>query len=241
MSCEGHCYNYLQIDIDDWIQFGILLIALSTLLFYVIQDNNKKRKILLHDELENLVQYINKKELSRPKYKELQIFFPKSLSHLNLDYRDRIFNISNDLSVYDSFYEFVRTASFKLKGTEFTLQQIIDLYNIFTKNLQQRDYLDQTFQILYSCIHNSLSSCERAKYKKDRIERIQNSLTSKQLIYYFFNQINYAGRQREYNQYINELYQYEFFAKMFVSDAYKEIENQIPISVEKLFYKCKNK
>lgn len=151
--------------------------------------------------------------------------------------KKRTFNINTKQSVYDSFYEFVKMASSKFHGTEFTLQQMLDLYNIFTDNLLQRDYLDQTFQILYTCIHNTVSHCGCIKYKKDKIERIQNCLTSKQLIYYFFNQIHYANRQRRFNQYIGELYEYDFFKKMFESDAYKKIENQIPLSVEKLLYK----
>lgn len=79
-----------------------------------------------------------------------------------------------------------------------TMLQMNTLYDIFTENLVQRDKLHQTFQILYSCIHNITSKRVVLYSSKDeKITRVQNCITSKQAIFYFFNQVKFADRQIE--------------------------------------------
>ena len=228
---------------NDYIQLGLLTVGLLTLLFYFYKYLRNQNKSSLDDELENLTQAFAVKELTNPKYKYKTIEYPSNLICTNelcdkcRKQEKTAFRLNNKLSVYDNFYEYVKCASLYIPDTEFSHRQMIVLYNKFTNNLVHRDRLDLTFQILYTCIDGIVSSWSTNRYKRKQLSRVQNCLTSKQLIYYFFNQIQYADRQRRVNKYLIMLYEFDFFHKMFESDAYREIKNQIQISVEKLVYK----
>lgn len=226
---------------NDWIQCGLLAIGTLTLLFYVIQYRNNNKENELDNELKNLSQAFAAEELTNPLYKNKVIRYPETLvlSHKSSSDKQEknVFEPDESLSVYDNFYEYVKSASSFISGTEFSHRQMIVLYNNYTENLVHRDRLDLTYQVLYTCINDIVSSHGKKSSKRKQLKRIQNCLTSKQLIYYFFNQIQYADRQRMQNEYLTSLYKFDFFKKMFESDAYKSIENQIPISIEKLLYK----
>lgn len=218
-------------DVSDLIQSGLLAIGLLTLIFYILQYLKNNQKAALDDELAILSQAFRVDELYHPRYRHNAISYPNRIS-------TEIFTIDTSLSVFDSFYEYVSGAAHLIPDSEFTHREMIVLYNTFTENLVHRDRLDMTFQILYSCIHGIISINGSNVNKKKRLTRVQNTITSKQLICYYFNQVQYFDRQRIYNKYIREeLYEYDFFKKMFESEPYRQIQNQIPLSVEQLFYK----
>ena len=218
-------------DVSDIIQTGLLAIGILTLIFYILQYRRNNQKASLDDEMATLSQAFRVDELYHPKYVHTAISYPNRIS-------SETFMIDDSLSVFDSFYEYVRSAARLIPDSELTHREMIVLYNNFAENLVHRDRLDMTFQILYSCVHGIISTIGFNSYKKKRLSRVQNTITSKQLICYYFNQIQYFDRQRIYNKYIREeLFEYEFFKKMFESEPYRQIQNQIPLSVEQLFYK----
>lgn len=197
---------------------------------------------LLEAELKNLADRFSAIEEEKLKYTNLRIRYPHNMafwyevSFFRFKRAERCFTIDCNLSVYDNFYRYVLNSRQYINTSELTLRQMVELYNIYVDNLSHRGSLNQTFQVLYTCVHNIISSRFTFK-RKDRLHRVQNSLTSTQAILYFFNQVQYADRQRKENKYLNSLYRYKFFEKMFESQEYKDMQNLIPIYVEKMFYK----
>lgn len=236
MFCAGfyyiqHFYLFGIMSMNEYIQFGLLTVGIFTFLLYFIQYRRNNKKAALDDELANLSQAFMVEELHHPSYISKSVSYPAGLT-------SEVYHANEEMSVFDGFYEYVRKAASYLSDTEFTRSQMVALYDKYTSNLNCRDRLDLTFQVLYSCIHGIVSAWGFKSVKSKQLGRVQNTLTSKQQIYYYFNQIHYYDRQRIYNNYISkELFEYEFFKKMFESESYKQIQSQIPLCVEQLFYK----
>ena len=77
------------------------------------------------------------------------------------------------------------------------LSGVIDS-DINIEELEHVVILDQTFQVLYTCLHGIIGKyVQRGKQKK--LQRVQNSITFTQAILYFFNQLQFADRQRGMN------------------------------------------
>lgn len=221
-------------------------ITLLAFVFSLYKYMMMKKSEALENELNNLRALFDIFETTESMYKEMFIRYPSGLA---IEYRlnwfaikkvDKLFYLNPKLSVYDNFYAYILSLLKYIPETELSLSQMISLYNLFVSNLIKRDKLDQTFQILYSCVHGIVSPkfiFKREKLKK--IERIQNSITTRQAILYFFNQIQYSNRQRFFNEYANELKEHLFFKKMFESIEYNRIECIIPLDAEKMFYKLK--
>lgn len=223
------------------------IVAIATLAFSFYKYFMMREKEALEIELNNLRSFFNLFEKNEYTYKKNHISYPSGIvlqfrhSLFSIIKKDVSFKLDSNLSVYDNFYAYIHSVVNYMPDSELNIRQMIMLYNTFINNLVQRDKLDQTFQILYSCIHGITSPYHVCKKeKRRRIERVQNSITSKQAIMYFFNQVQYAHRQRYNNAYIGELRRFAFFSKMFYSNEYQNIENIIPLTVEKMFYKQKN-
>lgn len=207
---------------------------------YYLNDSEKN----LEKELERLRETFNAIVKKSILYKSLFIRYPLSvtnvygLSFLRINKVQVVYNIDTSLSVYDNFYAYICNVSRYLGETELTLGQILTLYDIFVENLEQRDLIDQTFQVMYYSIQKAVAKKFLDKNKKiERLSKVQNSITSKQAIFYFFNQLRYADRQRKCNKFLEKLYDWGFFKKMFESQEYKNIQDMIPLTVEKMFYK----
>lgn len=177
-------------------------------------------------------------------YKSLSVTYPLSitneyrLSFCKINKKQVYYNIDDSLSVYDNFYAYIQSVVRCIGDTELTLRQMLVLYDVFVENIVQRDLVDQTFQVMYYSINKAVAKkFLRREVKIERLSKVQNSITSKQAFFYFFNQLHYADRQRKTNVFLDELYEWGFFKKMFESQEYKRIQNVIPIYVEKIFYK----
>lgn len=66
---------------------------------------------------------------------------------------------------------------------------MIELYNIYVDNLYQRHILNQTYQILYTCLHKIVEGNIQIN-KKRKLQSVQNSITSTQAILYFSTSYN---------------------------------------------------
>lgn len=230
--------------IIDIIGTCINTIVLGFAIYKYVELNTRDN---LEKELENLRTFFRFLEEKPCIYKKQKIKYPldfiykERLIILGISKKQIFFEIKKDYSIYDNFYEYIRTLTSYCTCKELTMLQMNTLYDIFTENLVQRDKLHQTFQILYSCIHNITSKRVVLYSSKDeKITRVQNCITSKQAIFYFFNQVKFADRQIENSEYIKELRKCDFFKKMFESQEYNDIKRLISHSVEKNFSK-KNK
>lgn len=213
--------------------------ALAARQYYL---NNSEEN--LEKELKRLKETFHAIDRESISYKSLSIRYPLSITNeyrllfLRINKRQVIYNIDTSLSLYDNFYAYIENLSRYLEETELTLRQMLTLYDIFVENLEQRDLIDQTFQVMYYSIQKVVGRMFLGKSKKiERLSKVQNSITSKQAIFYFFNQPRYADRQRKCNKFLEELYEWGFFIKMFESQEYKNIQDIIPLTVEKMFYK----
>ena len=235
----GSVIIYENISVVD---IGLLIVAVVTAILGLWQCISNHEMTLLEAELKNLTSRFRAIEEEKLKYINLRIRYPYNMacryevSFFRLKRVEGYFTIDCNLSVYDNFYRYVLNSRQYINTSELTLRQMIDLYNIYVENLSHRGSLNQTFQVLYTCVHNIINSGFAFK-RKDRLHRVQNSLTSTQAILYFFNQVQYADRQRKNNKYLKSLYKSKFFEKMFESQEYKDIQNLIPVHVEKMFYK----
>lgn len=223
------------------------LVGICTLLFYIVQEYNHQRQILFNIKIDNLKRALDATEVLLFNNGCKRIVYPErivpmyrdkqnSLSNLNEDAIS--FEINQELTIYDNFFEYVISVKRFLPETELSLRQIICLYNNFIGSIAQLDKLERTFQVLYTCVNSTLTdkSSSRKKKLKD-LEVIKDCLTSKQALLYLFNQTQYADRQRLNNEYLNRLREYNFFEKLFRSSTYIDIQTLIPLDVEKLFYK----
>ena len=102
---------------NDCIQLGLLTVGLLTLLFYFYKYLRNQNKSSLDDELKNLTQAFAVNELTNPKYKNDIVEYPSNLI-CTYELCDKckkqekiVFKLNNKLSVYDNFYEYVKSAS----------------------------------------------------------------------------------------------------------------------------------
>lgn len=232
----------IQYSNANWTEIGMFILALLGVVwgFYRFHVNNEKKA--LERELENLRLYFSSIENNGMKFIKKQIPYPHNMAYkyrfsfFKIEKRDLYYSLDPSLSVYDNFYRYVLSCEDYVKTSELTLRQMIELYNIYVDNLYQRHILNQTYQILYTCLHEIVEKKLQVN-KKKKLQRVQNSITSTQAILYFFNQLQYADRQRIKNRFMIALYDSQFFKDMFNSQEYKNIQHLIPLSVEKLFYK----
>lgn len=109
----------------------------------------------LEKELKRLKETFHAIDREPISYKSLSIRYPLSITNeyrllfLRINKRQVIYNIDTSLSLYDNFYAYIENLSRYLEETELTLRQMLTLYDIFVENLEQRDLIDQTFQVMY--------------------------------------------------------------------------------------------
>ena len=235
-------YGIIQYCNANWTEIGMLIVTLLGVVFGLVKYISNNEMKALERELDNLRLYFSSIENNGMKFINMQIPYPRNMAYkykfsfFIIEKRELYFTLEPTLSVYTNFYRYVLSCGGYIKTSELSLRQMIELYNIYVDNLYQRNILDQTFQVLYTCLHGIIGKyVQRGKQKK--LQRVQNSITSTQAILYFFNQLQFADRQRGKNQFIIALYENHFFKEMFNSQEYRNIQHLIPLSAEKLFYK----
>lgn len=226
----------------NWTEIGMLIVALFGVVFGLVKYISNNEMKSLERELENLRLYFSSIENNGLKFINKKIPYPRNMAYkyritiFKIEKRDMYFPLDSNLSVYDNFYRYILSCNDYVNTSELTLRQMIELYNIYVDNLYQRHILNQTYQILYTCLHEIIEKKLQVN-KKKKLQRVQNSITSTQAILYFFNQLQYADRQRIKNKFMIALYDNHLFKDMFYSQEYRNIQHLIPLSVEKLFYK----
>lgn len=247
VSLLCHVINFHD-NILNFIESIAGLVGISTLIFYIIQEYNHQQQLLFNIKIDNLKRALDATEkilfydnCCQIEYPERIVPYIVQYTSDNLPNKDEVlpstFPINKNLTIYDNFYEYIKSVKTFLPETELSLRQIICLYNNFIGSLAQLDKLEHAFQVLYTCVNSTLNNkCFKKKQFKD-LEIIRDSLTSKQALLYLFNQTQYADRQRLNNEYLSKLKECSFFEKLFRSSTYIDIQTLIPLEVEKLFYK----
>ena len=226
----------------NWTEIGMLFVAIFGAFWGFLRFHINNEKKALERELENLRLYFSSIENNGMTFINMEIRYPRNMAYkyiisfFKIEKREMFFPLDSNLSVYDNFYRYVLSCEDYVKTSELTLRQMIELYNIYVDNLYQRHILNQTYQILYTCLHKIVEGNIQIN-KKRKLQSVQNSITSTQAILYFFNQLQFADRQRRKNHFMIALYENHFFKEMFNSQEYKNIQHLIPLSAEKLFYK----
>ena len=216
----------------------------ATIALFTYRGNKLKEDF--NERCQSLLDALNKDELSHPYYKKYSLPFIGSIKRSVPTYlvgfiKSAInpieYEIDKELSLFDNFYYYLQCHTIILEdGQNLSHSQIVEIYNRFFGNLKQRDIIDAAFNETYNTIDEVVSSLRIKKKKIELIRIIQSKLSSKQLILYFINQVQYAGLQRKENKFMIKLKKYRFFERMFDSDEYKGIEKLIPLPMEKLIY-----
>lgn len=178
----------------NWTEIGMFIVALFGVVFGLIKYISNNEMKALERELENLRLYFSSIENNGMKFINKEIPYPRNMaykykfSYFKIERRELFFPLDANLSVYENFYRYILSCENYIDTSELTLSQMIELYNIYVGNLYQRNILNQTFQVLYTCLHGIVEKFIKIN-KQEKLQRVQNSITSTQAILYFFQPV----------------------------------------------------
>lgn len=145
------------------------------------------------------------------------------------------FRSHKDDSIYKNFCNYFLENKEKIRFSDLTHRQIVNIWDFFCSKLANRSEFDYSFKFIYMCIHNIKESNLKYDEKKRYIKIISDMINSEQMFCYFINLIHMCNGDCTKDDTVKLLRDYRFFGDMFNSKIFNEVKDIIPIDIVKCF------